>query len=112
MIEKLKRIEQSIDEKKGEHILLYDFRNHNPFVDYVFITSASNTTQVNAIANHVAKTAKEIGLEVRGIEGNQGSPWILVDLNNVIIHVFQEEERSLYKLEKLYADVKQMDLSE
>ncbi|MEF9961857.1 MAG: ribosome silencing factor [Erysipelotrichaceae bacterium] len=108
----LEVIEKAIDEKKGEGTILYDFKDHSPFVDYVFITSASNSTQVNAIANYIATCVKENGYEVRGMEGNQGSPWILVDCQQVIVHVFETEERALYKLEKLYGDVLQVELKQ
>lgn len=98
---------QAIGEKKGMDILTYDFHEVNPFIDDVIICSASNQRQVYAIADNVVDRLHEAGLYVRHMEGNQESRWILVDLDTVIVHVFHEEERQVYQLEKLYADLPQ-----
>lgn len=99
---------RAIDEKKGMNILAYDFHDVNPFIDYVVICSASNLRQVYAIADNVDDRLQEAGFHVRHIEGNKDSRWILVDLDTVIVHVFYEEERHVYQLEKLYADLPQV----
>lgn len=107
----LRIIEKAIDEKKGEHVVAYDFRSVNPFIDEVVICSASNMRQVYAIAENIRDHAKEQGLSKCHMEGNKDSKWILLDLDTVIVHVFYEEEREIYKLERLYADLPQIELT-
>lgn len=100
----------AIDEKKGEGILVYDFRSANPFIDYVILCSASNLRQVHAIADNVWDRVKEAGLSFRHMEGNKDSRWILIDLESVVVHVFFKEERQFYRLEHLYADLPRVDI--
>ena len=101
----------AIDKVKGEDTIVFEFSEKNPFIDYVIITSASNMRQVNAIAEHIKESLNEANLEIRHIEGNKDSKWILVDADTVIIHVFEENERQVYALEKLYASCKVVDIN-
>lgn len=102
---------KAIDEKKGEHVLKYDFRTLNPFIDDVIICSASNIRQVHAIAQHVKDRVREHEFDVRAMEGSSESRWVLVDLHTLIVHVFLQEEREYFQLEKLYADLPCEDIS-
>lgn len=95
----------AITEKKAENILVYDFTSINPFIDKVVICSANNIRKVHAIANALKEQVKAKGLAIRSLEGNKDSRWVLVDLHQVIIHVFLDEERAHFQLEKLYADL-------
>ena len=104
-MEILEVVKKAIDEVKGERVLKYDFRTLNPFIDYVIICSASNIRQVYAIASNVKDRVREHGYTIRSMEGSSESRWVLVDLDSVIVHVFLEEEREHFKLEKLYADL-------
>ena len=94
MDELLSIVQKAIDEKKGERALLYDFHELNPFIDHVVICSAPSVRQTHAIA-----------------EGNSESRWVLVDLNSIVVHVFMNEERDHFQLEKLYADLPHEDFS-
>lgn len=111
MSELLTIIQKAIDEKKGEHPIIYEFSSLNPFIDQVIIVSASNLRQVYAIAENIADRSKEHALPIRSIEGDRNSRWVLVDLNTVIVHVFLTEEREHFQLEKLYADLPRKDFS-
>lgn len=104
-------IKKAIDEKKGERPVIYEFSSLNPFIDHVIITSANNLRQVYAVADNVADRVKEHGFSVRSIEGDKDSRWVLVDLHTVIVHVFLDEERQHFQLEKLYADLPCKDFS-
>lgn len=110
MENKLEIVKKAIGEKKGVDAVLYDFRSVNPFVDHVVICSAPSLRQVYAIADNVADRMKENGYHAR-IEGSKESKWVLLDLDTIIVHVFSNEERDVYKLEKLYADLPCEDFS-
>lgn len=110
-MELLEVVQKAIDEKKGERPVVYEFHTLNPFIDHVIITSASNLRQVYALADNVVDRVKEHGYPVRSMEGNKDSRWVLVDLHTIIVHVFLEEERQHFQLEKLYADLPSKDFS-
>lgn len=96
---------KAIGEKKGKNLIVYDYTKLNPFIDYAIIASAGNQRQVFALAQNVVDRAKEVGIKVKSMEGNKDSRWLLVDLDTVVVHVFLDEERKVYKLEQLYADL-------
>lgn len=96
---------KALSEKKGDHILAYDTTGVTPFMDTMIIVSAANTQQAAALAQNVKDRLFE--QEYDGfyrLEGNKDSRWLLVDLKDVVVHIFTGEERKLYNLEKLYAD--------
>ena len=105
MNECLNIVIKAIGEKKGEHIIKYDFHTLNPFIDHVILCSASNIRKVHAIAQNVKERVREHGYTIRSMEGNNESRWVLVDLDTIIVHVFLQEERDHFQLEKLYADL-------
>ncbi|MEG0328838.1 MAG: ribosome silencing factor [Longicatena sp.] len=111
MDELLSVVQKAIDEKKGERAIVYEFNALNPYIDYVVICSASNVRQVHAIAQNIKDCVREHDFLVRAIEGGNESNWVLVDLNSIIIHVFTDDERAHFQLEKLYADLPQRDFS-
>lgn len=108
MKEKLEIILKAIDEKKGEDILVYSFSQLNPSIDEVVIASASNQRQTFAIADNVRDRLAEAGLRINHMEGNRDSRWILLDAGDIIVHIFEQKERNVYHLEKLYADLEVM----
>lgn len=112
MDQTLSNILKSIEKAKGENIQVYKFSTRNPFIDYVVITSASNMRQVNAIAEYVREGLLASGLSFSHIEGNETSKWILVDGGNTIVHIFEETEREVYDLEKLYSQCEKVDIHE
>ena len=105
MDELLSIVQKAVDEKKGERPLLYDFRELNPFIDHVVICSAPSVRQTHAIADNIKDRVRENGYEIRE------SRWVLVDLNSIVVHVFMNEERDHFQLEKLYADLPHEDFS-
>lgn len=105
MSDNIKTVVKAIEDKKGNNILVYDYHTLNPFIDYTIIASASNQRQVYAIASNVVDEARLAGMIVKRMEGSKDSKWILVDLDTVIVHIFMDDERSIYRLEQLYADL-------
>lgn len=98
----------SIQEKKGKNIISLNISHlQNTSCDYFVICDATSTTQVDAIANFVDFNVKEkLEDNPLHIEGKETSRWVLLDYGDVVVHVFLEEQRNLYKLEKLWADGK------
>ncbi len=96
---------QTVSDKLGENIVSIDMRSVNPFTDYFVITTAKNIRHADALANDLIREAEKNGYPVRTREGAEGSEWILVDLNEVIVHIFTDTARQLYKLENLWGDL-------
>jgi ribosome-associated protein len=72
------------------------------------ICSGESTTQVKAIEEQIEERLKEEGIKLRGVEGLTFSHWILMDYGDVIVHIFEEETRAFYELEKLWIDAKRI----
>lgn len=95
-----------IDEKKGEDIKLIDISNVSVIADYFIIASANNVNQLRAIKDEVEEKLSEIGIEPRQIEGNRSATWILLDYEDVVVHLFDKEDRLFYDLERIWTDGK------
>ena len=93
-----------IDDKQGINTKVIDVRDRSILADYLIITGGSSERQVAAIADNVEYEAKKIDMLPKGIEGERGARWILLDYYDVIIHVFHEKEREFYDLERLLKD--------
>jgi ribosome-associated protein len=108
----LEVVVRAADDKLAKDIMVLDMKNLSVITDYNVITHGSNNRQINAIANGVIQDAAEAGFDVRSIEGKQGGNWVLVDLGDVIFHVFDEEERAHYQIESLWTEAPSVDISE
>ncbi|HHU59602.1 TPA: ribosome silencing factor [bacterium] len=97
----LKNIVKTIDEGKGEDIVIIDVSKSSPICDYFVICSAGNERLVNSLADKVEKNLKMDDHEIK-IKDGKGTPWILIDTGEVIVHVFHNEEREKYRLEELW----------
>ncbi len=97
---------RGIQEVKGHEILSIDLRKlPNSVSDFFIICHGSSNTQVEAIAKSVEKTVfSELKEDPRHKEGKENATWILLDYFNVVVHIFAEEARHFYNLEKLWAD--------
>lgn len=109
--ELLEIVVRAADALRAKDIIAIDMRGLSILTDFNVITHASNTRLINAIADAVVKAAEEAGVNVRNIEGKQGGNWTLIDLGDVIFHVFDEDERSHYKLESLWTEAPTVDIS-
>ena len=99
-------IKEALDKVKARDVILYDLRGFSPLADYTVIATVDSARQANAIISNledmIAESKKDI--KIRGIEGRE-STWILVDLYDVILHVFTKEERENFALDKLYVNI-------
>ena len=89
----------ALDEKKGEDIKVIDIKGVSVIADYFVLASATNTSQLHALVDSVEEKLYKAGYECKQKEGNMTSTWMLMDYNDVIVHVFSQEDRLFYDLE-------------
>ncbi|HDD4047466.1 TPA: ribosome silencing factor [Staphylococcus aureus] len=94
----------AIDNKKGEDTISLEMKGISDMTDYFVVTRGNNERQVQAIARAVKEVANEQNIEVKRMEGYNEARWILIDLADVVVHVFHKDERNYYNIEKLYQD--------
>lgn len=94
----------ALEDKKGQDIKVIDISNVSVMADYFVIASGTNRNQVQAMANNVEEKLHENQINPKQIEGYQTANWILMDFHDIIIHVFNEEDRLFYNLEKIWLD--------
>ncbi len=95
---------EAADGKKATDILILDLRGLASFTDYFVICSASNITQVGAIADGVGHSLAKAGVHPSHVEGGAEATWVLMDCGDVVIHIFEESSRAYYSLERLWGD--------
>jgi ribosome-associated protein len=98
-----------IRERKAIDPILFDVRELTSITDYFIVTSGSSSRQVQTIAKHISKRMKEEGFKVYGSEGEQQGQWVLVDYNDVVIHIFYQPVREFYDLEGLWVEAPRVD---
>lgn len=94
----------AIDNKKGEDTISLEMKGISDMTDYFVVTHGNNERQVQAIARAVKEVANQQNIEVKRMEGYNEARWILIDLADVVVHVFHKDERNYYNIEKLYQD--------
>lgn len=103
-LEKAKKILSLAEDKKARVPVILELKDLTILTDYFVICSGESTTQVKAIAEHIEEGLAKSGIKPLSIEGAAYSHWILMDYGDVIVHVFEEETRHYYELEKLWLD--------
>lgn len=94
------------EDKKAMNLVALNLEGLSMVTDYYVICHGNSETQVQAIATEIRKRADEKGVTVRGIEGVNTARWVLVDLGDVVAHVFHREDREYYNIERLWSDAK------
>lgn len=97
---------------KAEEIRILDLRGLTSFTEYYVICSGQSDRQVQAIADHIAHQLKAAGLLPVGIEGYEAGQWVLLDYNDVVVHVFHPLAREFYQIEKIWGDAPQIPLAQ
>ena len=103
---------KALDEKKAMDIKVIDIHEVSVLADYFIIASGSNQNQVQAMVDNVEEQLGKAGYEPKQIEGTKNSSWILMDYADLIIHIFDEENRLFYDLERIWRDGKIMETNE
>ena len=95
---------RALDEKKASDITVIDISGLSVLADYFIVASADNLRQTAALADNVEEKLAKAGFACRQIEGKAGAGWILMDYNDVIIHIFDKENRLFYDIERIWSD--------
>ena len=101
---------KALDDKKAKDIKIIDIHEVSVIADYFVIASGSNLNQVQAMVDNVEEQLGRAGYEPKQVEGTRGSNWILMDYGDLIIHVFDEENRLFYDLERIWRDGKVLEM--
>jgi len=96
-------------EKKARDLVSLHLTGLTLICDYFLIASTTNTRQAQALADHLEISMKEAGMPPLRIEGYRDGKWILLDMGSVVVHVFQDDERSFYDLERLWGDAPRVE---
>ena len=101
-----------LDEKKGSNISIIDISEISTLADYFIIAGGNNENQVKALANSVEEEMYKVDCEPKHIEGFDNANWILMDFSDIIVHVFNEEDRLFYDLERIWRDGKHLEVTD
>ena len=101
---------KALDEKKGVAIRLLKIDRVSSLADYFLICTGTSSTHVKTLCDYAEYTLENLGEKMLGREGHRGNTWELLDYGSLVVHVFTEEAREFYSLERLWADAEQVDL--
>jgi ribosome-associated protein len=100
----------ALEDKKGEDISLIDISGVSVMADYFIIANGSNESQVRALVDNVEEALERAGYVKKQREGTNKAGWILLDFNDIIVHIFDKENRLFYDLERIWRDGKNIDI--
>ncbi len=103
---------EALEDKKAQDIRIIDISEISTIADYFIIAGGDNRNQMQALANNVEEKLGKAGMPLRQIEGYDTANWILMDYHDIIIHLFDHENRLFYDLERIWRDGKLIDVSE
>lgn len=106
----VKQIAIACDDKRAEDIVALDMKDVSLVADYFVICHGNNERQVQSIAREIKDKMDEIGIDVKRLEGFEQARWILVDVGDIVCHVFHKDERNYYNLERLWGDASRLPL--
>jgi len=110
MTDAVKIAYKALDDKFGQDIVVLDISSISVMADYFIIATGKNQSQIKAMADEVMSQLHKIGLHARHTEGYGGAQWVLLDFNDVIIHIFDEDNREFYNLERVWNDASVVDI--
>lgn len=102
---------QALEDKKAEDVKVIDISDISTIADYFIIASGKNHSQIQAMCDNVEETLGRAGVEMKQTEGYKSANWILMDYGDIIVHIFDTENRLFYDLERIWRDGKEIDAS-
>ena len=105
-------VTKALDAKKGLNIKLLKIDEVSSLADYFLICTGTSNTHVKTLCDYAEYTLEQLGEPMLGREGHRGSAWELLDYGTIVVHVFTEEARNFYNLERLWADAESVDLGD
>lgn len=111
-IELVKKVVESLEDKKAEDITVIDIREVSSIADYFIIANGSNANQLTAMEDAVDEAMYKNGVHQKQVEGTSNSTWILMDYQDIIVHLLSKEDRLFYDLERIWRDGKIIDIKE
>ena len=103
---------KALEEKKGEDICVIDIADVSVLADYFIIANGSNSNQVNALVDSVEEELSKDGYEAKQREGYGMGSWVLLDYSDIIVHVFDKENRLFYDLERIWKDGNRIEVKD
>lgn len=100
----------ALEDKKGINITVLDISEVSVMADYFIIAGGSNENQVKAMVDNVDEELRKVGVKPTHIEGYRNANWVLMDYEDIIVHVFNQEDRLFYDLERIWRDGKVVEL--
>ncbi|MCI9138634.1 ribosome silencing factor [bacterium 1XD42-8] len=110
--EMAKLVIHALENKKAEDIRIIDIRNVSVLADYFIIATGNNRNQIQAMIDHVEEEMQKAGYVPKQIEGYQNANWILMDYLDIVVHVFDSENRLFYDLERVWRDGQHISLED
>lgn len=108
----LKLVIDALEDKKAENITIIDISEISVIADYFVITNGSNRSQIQALCDNVEEKLAFQKIVPKNIEGYNTANWILMDYQDILVHVFDTESRDFYDLEHMWRDGRHMDIAE
>lgn len=106
----VKKIYKIIEDKKGDDIKVIDISKISSIADYFIIAGANNINQVQAISDEIDFNLGKEGILPKAIEGNKNATWMLLDYNDIVVHIFLKEDRVFYDLERIWRDGTEVEI--
>ena len=105
-------VTKALDAKKGMDIKLLKIDKVSSLADYFLICTGTSSTHVKTLCDYAEYTLEQLGEPMRGREGHRGNSWELLDFGSIVVHVFTQEAREFYSLERLWADAEEINISD
>ncbi len=105
------QVTKALDEKKGQDIQLLKIDKVSSLADYFLICTGTSNTHVKTLCDYAEYEMEQLGEPMLGREGHRGNSWELLDFGSIVVHVFTQEAREFYALERLWADAEKIDIS-
>ena len=110
-LSKVGAVTEAALDRKAEDIVALDVRELTPFADTFIIATGTSDRHARSIADSITEAMAKRGEKPLGTEGHEEGRWVLIDLDDVIVHVFQDEVRRKYDLERLWSDAPALDVT-